>query len=58
MGVVVPYDVHEHTKPDFWRAEGDGPRPLHVHIHGSGWAPKASYWTSNAFLLPVKFNLP
>ena len=22
---------------DFWRASGDGPRPLHVHIHGGGW---------------------
>ncbi len=22
---------------DFWRAEGDGPRPLQVYIHGGGW---------------------
>ncbi len=22
---------------DFWKAEGDGPRPLMVYIHGGGW---------------------
>jgi arylformamidase len=33
----VPYDVHERTKLDFWQAEGDGPRPLRVHIHWGGW---------------------
>ena len=22
---------------DFWKAEGDGPRPLLVYIHGGGW---------------------
>jgi len=33
----VAYDVHERTKLDFWQAEGDGPRPLYVFIHGGGW---------------------
>lgn len=33
----VPYGEHELTVLDFWQAEGDGPRPLHVHIHGGGW---------------------
>jgi arylformamidase len=33
----VAYDVHERTKLDFWQAEGDGPRPLKVFIHGGGW---------------------
>ena len=33
----VPYDVHKRTKLDFWQAEGDGPRPLRIHIHGGGW---------------------
>lgn len=22
---------------DFWKAPGEGPRPLHVYIHGGGW---------------------
>ena len=39
---VVPYDVHESTRLDFWQADGDRPRPLRVYIHGGGWAPKAS----------------
>ena len=33
----VAYDEHNATKIDFWQAEGDGPRPLHVYIHGGGW---------------------
>jgi arylformamidase len=33
----VAYDVHERTVLDFWQAEGSGPRPLHVFIHGGGW---------------------
>ncbi len=33
----VAYDQHDATKIDFWQAEGDGPRPLHVYIHGGGW---------------------
>ena len=33
----VAYDVHERTVLDFWQAEGEGPRPLHVFIHGGGW---------------------
>ncbi|MEX2581190.1 MAG: alpha/beta hydrolase [Verrucomicrobiales bacterium] len=33
----VPYDEHERTKIDFWKAEGEGPRPLLVYIHGGGW---------------------
>ena len=33
----VPYDKYERTKLDFWQAEGDGPRPVKVFIHGGGW---------------------
>ncbi len=33
----VAYDVHQRTKLDFWQAEGAGPRPVHVFIHGGGW---------------------
>jgi arylformamidase len=33
----VAYGTHERHVLDFWRAEGDGPRPLLVFIHGGGW---------------------
>ena len=33
----VAYGPHERNVLDFWRAEGDGPRPLLVNIHGGGW---------------------
>lgn len=33
----VPYGPHPQNRLDFWRAEGDGPRPLLVYIHGGGW---------------------
>jgi arylformamidase len=33
----VAYGPHERNVLDFWRAEGDGPRPLLVYIHGGGW---------------------
>ncbi len=33
----VKYGAHERNVLDFWQAEGDGPRPLLVHIHGGGW---------------------
>lgn len=33
----LAYDVHDLTKLDFWKAEGEGPRPLYIHIHGGGW---------------------
>ncbi|MEZ6089196.1 MAG: alpha/beta hydrolase [Pirellulaceae bacterium] len=33
----VPYGEHPLQRIDFWQAEGDGPRPLLVHIHGGGW---------------------
>ena len=33
----VPYDAHERTVLDFWQAEGEGPRPLVMVIHGGGW---------------------
>ncbi|MCA8996915.1 MAG: alpha/beta hydrolase fold domain-containing protein [Planctomycetaceae bacterium] len=38
---------------DFWQAEGDGPRPLHVHIHGGGWTSgdkKVDFKTVKPFL--------
>lgn len=33
----VAYGPHERNVLDFWQAEGDGPRPLLVYIHGGGW---------------------
>ena len=33
----VAYDKHERTVLDFWKAEGKGPRPLLIYIHGGGW---------------------
>lgn len=33
----LQYSEHESCKLDFWKAAGDTPRPLHVHIHGGGW---------------------
>ncbi len=33
----VSYGPHESNVLDFWQAEGDGPRPLLVYIHGGGW---------------------
>jgi len=33
----VSYGDHERNKIDFWEAEGEGPRPLLVYIHGGGW---------------------
>lgn len=33
----VSYGPHERNVLDFWKAAGEGPRPLLVHIHGGGW---------------------
>ncbi len=33
----VAYGPHPENVLDFWRAEGEGPHPLLVHIHGGGW---------------------
>jgi len=33
----VSYGPHKRNVLDFWKAEGDGPRPLLVYIHGGGW---------------------
>ncbi|MFT5409581.1 MAG: arylformamidase [Verrucomicrobiales bacterium] len=35
--VDVAYDKHKMTVLDFWKADGEGPRPLLVYIHGGGW---------------------
>ncbi len=42
----VSYDKHKMTVIDFWKAEGEGPRPLHIYIHGGGWigGDKKSGW--------------
>lgn len=31
------YSQHKSCTLDFWKAEGDTPRPLHIYIHGGGW---------------------
>ncbi|MEQ8791256.1 MAG: alpha/beta hydrolase [Pirellulaceae bacterium] len=33
----VSYGPHKMNVLDFWQAEGEGPRPLLVYIHGGGW---------------------
>ena len=33
----VSYGRQAKNVLDFWKAEGDGPRPLLVYIHGGGW---------------------
>ena len=33
----VAYGPHERNVLDFYQAEGDGPRPMLVYIHGGGW---------------------
>ena len=33
----VPYDTDKLTVLDFWKADGESPRPLLVYIHGGGW---------------------
>ncbi len=33
----VPYGPHARNVLDFWQADGDGPWPLIVFIHGGGW---------------------
>lgn len=33
----VSYGPHRLNVLDFWKAEGEGPRPLLVYIHGGGW---------------------
>ena len=33
----VAYGPHPRNVLDFWKAEGAGPRPLLVYIHGGGW---------------------
>lgn len=47
------YDEYEKTKLDFWQAEGEGPRPLFIYIHGGGWVQgdKASGGPDYAFFL-------
>ncbi len=33
----LSYGPHPMNVIDFWKAQGDGPRPLLVYIHGGGW---------------------
>ena len=33
----VPYGPDKMNVVDFWQADGEGPRPLLVYIHGGGW---------------------
>jgi len=35
--VDVAYGPHARNVLDFWQAEGEGPRPLLIYIHGGGW---------------------
>lgn len=33
----LSYGPHKMNVLDFWKADGEGPRPLLVYIHGGGW---------------------
>ncbi len=33
----VAYGTNPRQVIDFWKAPGEGPRPLHIYIHGGGW---------------------
>lgn len=33
----VSYGPHKANVLDIWIADGEGPRPIHVYIHGGGW---------------------
>lgn len=33
----LSYGPHAMNVLDFWKAEGEGPRPLLIYIHGGGW---------------------
>ncbi len=33
----ISYGPHTMNVLDFWKAEGEGPRPLLIYIHGGGW---------------------
>jgi arylformamidase len=33
----VAYGPHQRNVLDFWKADGNGPRPLLIAIHGGGW---------------------
>lgn len=45
----VAYGPHDRNVLDFWQADGDGPRPLLVFIHGGGWTQgDKSGWSERA----------
>jgi acetyl esterase/lipase len=49
----LQYSEHKSCTLDFWKADGDGPRPLHVHIHGGGWTggdKKSAHAQAQTFL--------
>ena len=46
----VAYGPHERNVLDFYKAKGDGPRPLLVYIHGGGWTGGDKKQDSKAFL--------
>ena len=49
----VPYGPHARNVLDFWKAPGEGPRPLLVYIHGGGWTTgdkKQAYEVFQPFL--------
>ncbi|MDC0273392.1 alpha/beta hydrolase [Planctomycetaceae bacterium] len=49
----LQYSEHKSCTLDFWKAAGDTPRPLHIHIHGGGWTggDKTIGWSAAKFWL-------
>lgn len=50
----VSYGPHERNVIDFWQAEGEGPRPLLVIIHGGGWIRGSKAVKANAVMPYLK----
>lgn len=46
----LSYGPHPANVLDFWKADGDGPRPLLVYIHGGGWTSGDKKQSPPAFL--------
>jgi arylformamidase len=46
----LPYGPHERNVLDFWEAEGEGPRPLVIYIHGGGWTQGDKSQPADRFL--------
>ena len=54
----VSYGPHKLNVIDFWKAEGDGPRPLLVYIHGGGWTVRLFFMKSASIPMILGRSVP